>query len=244
MTFLSIKFSQPVRTIIKREETPQQELVSLKNDALRDVFLEKCKVNEEPLSFSKRQRVAFTVGTRLPLQHALEIDDSDICKGFFKEYGVKWPNIRAANMSIVALHQIGFDDVREIRALGMATADLVSCTRLARDMVAVYGAPQCRNAFLSTPSDAVMLAGSEAMHVLDVSVNRLYKACDGCYEEAQSVFTQLSGVHAVRGVEAINLLNAGITSRLLLRAGFNAATLSAEIVGSNEDVAKLVPKLF
>ena len=126
----------------------------------------------------------------------------------------------------------------------MATADLVSCTRLAKDMVTVYGAQQCSNAFLSTPSDAVMLAGSEAMRVLDVSANRLYKACDGCYEEARSVFTQLSGVHAVRGVEAINLLNAGITSRLLLRAGFNAATLSAEIVGSNEDVAKLVPKLF
>ena len=244
MTFLSIKFSQPVRTIVQREEKPQFELVSLKNDALRDIFLDKCRVDEAPVHFSKRQRVAFTINTTLSIEAALSIDDSDIDYRFFKTHCVKWANLKASGVSIATLNKIGFDTLNQLTERGMKTVDTVSSPRLAKDLARVYGVEACRMAFLRTPSDAVLIAGSESMTAFDISANALFVQCNGCLTEALSVFAQLDRLVAIRGVRAQTLIDCGVTRNHLMSMGYNAATLSANVTGPNEDVARLVPSLM
>ena len=52
MTFLSIKFSQPVKTIIQREEPRITDRVTLQNERLRNIFLDKDAADEAPITLT------------------------------------------------------------------------------------------------------------------------------------------------------------------------------------------------
>ena len=61
------------------------------------------------------------------------------------------------------LRQLGFD------ALHLVDPDFANEASMA------YGSEAMRNAFLASAADAVALSGSEAMHILDISVRDLLR---------------------------------------------------------------------
>ena len=67
---------------------------------------------------------------------------------------------------------------------------------------------------------------------------------DASRPSALAIITQYQHASPLQGVKCETLLNAGIRKEHLLRLGFNAAYLANNLVGSNEDVARLVPSLL
>ena len=244
MPFISVKFSNPVRVIEKPFEQRPVSRVSLQNEQLRTILVDKDAADVTPLTLTRRQRVALAVNTRADVHQVLEMDEADITADFLAANGVNWLNLKMANISVNALTRMGYTLARLV-GCGMDAIELVRCPRLTRDLTHVFGATAVRRAVISSPGDAVVVAGTETARVLDVSQNTLLETCNpGFVSEALTIMSQYQHASPLQGVKCETLVNAGIRKEHLLRLGFNAAYLANNLVGSNEEVARLVPSLL
>ena len=179
-------------------------------------------------AITKRQRLALTAGTSVPLGTALDMADEDFNMAFFSAHNVRAPQIRVAKLNAVQLKSRGVTTARELRALDFRALDLVDPAFCA-SCVAAYGSNAIVNEFLVTASDAVTLAGTAAVHQLRLDAGSLLILCAGHRVEATSVIT-MSAPHGrcLAGVAADILLDCQLRAGALIAAGFTAQTVAQQ----------------
>ena len=89
------------------------------------------------------------------------------------------------------------------------------------------------------PGDAVNVAGSEAMHILDLDAARLLGCCTGFPGEAAEVLGQLTPSAALYGVPCRTVLDAGLRAEALKRLGYSLESVVAQLGESGADLLKL-----
>lgn len=137
--------------------------------------------------------------------------------------GVTAAHLRAAKISTEQLCRAGAS-VRDLVGAGYDCTDLSLNPELAKQFLNAYGRPAVVHAFLRSPADAVLIAGSGAQRVLGIHAEVLLQACKGDPFCASAVVQQLHHqfscaaassrippLHPLFGVAAKTLATAGMT---------------------------------
>lgn len=173
-------------------------------------------------SLTVRQKLTLFHGSGLNAEQALSTPDDQLGFDMLLSNGVKALNITAAGVRPLALKQLGVLNASQLRRLGFDALHLVDPV-WCQESSAAFGAADVIATFLQTPSDAVALAGSDAMTTLDLSVQQLLEVCAGAPTEALSVLKQVTALTPLSGVNATTLLDAGIRAPQLQQLGYNVA---------------------
>lgn len=186
----------------------------------------------------QRQRIALFHGILRPEQ-AMELNDEDITSDTLNAHGVKARNIRCAKLDALALKSIGFGSAVELRALEFDALDLVN-PAFCSSAVAAFGAGDVTRSFLVSAGDAVSLAGSVAIHHLQLTTETLLRNCAGSPEEAKAVLQQ-TDPHggALSGVSPVVLLDTGLRAATLCNLGYHLDNIVRQTSASNEQAQKL-----
>ena len=135
---------------------------------------------------SLRQRLALVIGTGISDEAVVEMEDEQINYDFLLRNGVRAPLLKAAKITPVQLKARGVVSPAQFKALDFCTLDLVDGAFCA-SCVAAYGANELLAEFLTTPQDAVALAGSAAVDQLGLDVGTMLVMCSGAPEMAAEV---------------------------------------------------------
>jgi len=188
---------------------------------------------------SVRQRLSLVVGTGISAETAIDMDDAKIDYEFLLSNGVRAPLLKAAKIMPVQLKARGATSPSHFKALEFSTLDLVDAAFCA-SCVAAYGANDLLDEFLTTPQDAVALAGSPAVDQLGLDVGTLLVLCCGAPDMAAEVLLQMQPRGAcLAGVAPETLLDTGLRAKRLNELGFNAEALSRQTQASIVDLDKL-----
>ncbi|MDA9603545.1 hypothetical protein N9S30_00155 [bacterium] len=157
------------------------------------------------------------------LNKAIAVTDETFTLGYLKEHscGVC---LAVAGLGPLKLHSHhGLETAMDLRELGFDSIDLVRDAKFVGEAIRLLGAQEIVSAFLTSPGDAVMLAGSSAASQLGVTTTALLMTCAGAPVEAKNVLQQLNpretclqdvpfSVLADTGVRALALVELGLTS--------------------------------
>lgn len=176
-------------------------------------------------ALSARQKLTLFHNTGISAEQALTMDDSEITFELMVSHGVKAVNIVTAGIRPLRLKQLGVVSPSQLRRLGFDALHLVDRSTC-EEANAAYGAPSVVAAFLSSPSDAVAFAGSDAVHILNITVGQLLEACAGSPTEALSVLQQQSMERPLREVDARTLLDTGLRATQLKQTGITLTSLN------------------
>jgi hypothetical protein len=194
------------------------------------------RTREEGLSAF--QRLALFHGTAVNAERALSMPEEEITYDFLVKNGVKALNIGTAGVRPVALQRMGATSPADLRRLGFSALWLVE-PEFCAEANAAYGAQAVLEAFVVTASDAVMLAGTDAMATLNVPMQLLLEACAGAPTEAQAVLKQTPGQDALRGVHVRTLLDSGLRAPQLRLLGYGLAHMAQLSGQERNSIAKL-----
>lgn len=192
-----------------------------------------------PTSLSTEQRLCIFYGTTLASTDAVTMPLSKICFGAMRAHGCSYQAIAAAGLRPRALHAMGFESVRHFRQIGMDALDLadwkVSC-----ELVALFGAPAVKEAFLVTASDAVAFAGTESGRLLQIELDESLALCAGEPESARTVLElQPDLVDQLRGTTVERLLDTGVRAEALATVGVTLTTLTSTLGANAAQVRQL-----
>ena len=188
---------------------------------------------------SVRQRLALVLGTGIAAETVVDMDDARIDYDFLLANGVRAPLLKAAKITPVQLKARGVASPSQFRSLDFCTLDLIDGAFCA-SCVAAYGADALLTEFLTTPQDAVALAGSPAVDQLGLDIGMLLVVCCGAPDMAAEVLlqTQPRG-GCLHGVAPVTLLDTGLRAKRLGELGFTAEALSAQTRASVLELDKL-----
>ena len=186
---------------------------------------------------SVKQKLALFLNTSLSSQDALKLTDDELTFETFVKHGVRATNISAAGLRMFALKNYGVKSPSQLRRLGYDALHLVDAV-FASDVNAAFGAREVLKAFLHTPQDAVALAGSDAVDILNVTLELLLSTCAGSPLEASAVLEQQPS-RSLKGVRITTLLDTGLRAPQLKALGYNLASMR-ELHNSD---GKLIAKL-
>lgn len=183
--------------------------------------------NERSMSVRKAAATELTVRQKLTIFHGsglnaetiLGTEDEQINFELMLKNGVTALNLSTAGVRPLELKRRGVTEAAHLRRLGydaLHLVDPVTCNEAS----AAFGAADVVQNFLCTPSDAVALAGSEAMSTLGIGMNQLLAACAGAPTEALSVLKQATMEAPLRGVQASTLLDTGLRAPQLKQLGY------------------------
>lgn len=147
--------------------------------------------------------------------------------------GVTIAHVVAAGVRLQQLRRLGAHSAESLRRIGLSSLQL-SNELVAHDATSTYGAKHVVDAYLTSPHDAVTLAGSEGSRVLRISNCKLFETCVAAPTEAHAVLCQLTkatqstnGVAScLRDVPPSTLLACGIDAAALRACGIDANSLS------------------
>jgi len=185
-----------------------------------------------------RARLALFHGTSVSAEQALCCDDEGINYEAMLAAGVKSVNILTAKMGPMALRKRGFDAPSKLRTFGFDALHLCDPTWCNEALMA-YGSEAIVSAFLVSAADAVAIAGSESMTMLNVTTSDLIDRCAGFPGEAQSVLTQLPHGASLGGVAPLKLLDAGLRVNALKACGYGLSNLVSQTGAEARDLSKL-----
>lgn len=186
-----------------------------------------------------KQRLALVIGTGLTAEKAMAMDDAELHYQFFLASNVRAPLLKAAKISPTQLKARGVVGAREFRALEFSALDLVDGPFCAA-CVAAYGADDLVGEFLTCPSDAVVLAGSPAVHQLGLDVGTLLVMCADHPRMAFEVLAQTMPRGAcLSGVAPQTLLETGLRARQLKDLGYARDTLAAQTCAGEAELNAL-----
>ena len=175
-----------------------------------------------------RQRLALVVGTGVAAEAVVAMADDEFDFDFFLANGVRAPLLKAAKITPAQLKDRGVRTVAQFRALEYGVLDLVDGAFCAA-CVAAYGADELLGEFLLTPNDAVVLAGSPAVHALGLDLGVLLVLCAGAPEMAAEVVAQTPPRGAcLVGVAPDTLLDTGLRAGKLRELGFTPQALAEQ----------------
>lgn len=189
-------------------------------------------------ALSTRQKLALFHGSALNAEQALSIDDDAITFEMLLKNGVKAVNICAAGIRPLALKQHGVTTAMQMRRLDFDALHLVD-PAICQEASAAYGASNVIEAFLQAPSDAVALAGTDAMGILDLSVQQLLEVCAGAPTEAVEVLKQVTDASPLKGVSSTTLLDTGLRASQLKQLGYSLAAARDMVVAAPHELQKL-----
>ena len=190
------------------------------------------------VALSVRQKLTMFHGTGLSAETVLGTEDDAINFELMLKNAVKALNLTTAGVRPLELKRRGVATAAQLRRLGydaLHLVDPVTCNEAS----AAYGAVEVVQSFLCTPSDAVALAGSEAVATLNISVEQLLSACAGAPTEALSVLQQVTCEAPLRGCAASVLLDSGLRAPQLKQLGYGLATLRGLSGLGGGDLSKL-----
>ncbi len=187
---------------------------------------------------SVRQKLTIFHSTGLSAEHVLGMEDDAINFELMLQSAVKALNLTTAGVRPLELRRRGASTAAHLRRLGydaLHLVDPVTCNEAS----AAFGATEVVESFLCTPSDAVALAGSEAVSTLGITVNQLLAACAGAPTEASSVLRQVTTEAPLKGVSATVLLDTGLRAPQLKQLGYNLASMRELLGLGGGDMLKL-----
>lgn len=188
---------------------------------------------------SVRQRLALVIGTGISAEAVVEMDDALIDYDFLLANGVRAPLLKAAKITPVQLKACGVASPSQFRSLDFCTLDLVDGAFCA-SCVAAYGAEALLTEFLTSPQDAIALAGSPAIDQLGLDVGTLLVVCCGSPDMAAEVLLQTHPRgRCLHGVAPETILDTGLRAKRLRELGFTAESLSAQTRASVVELDKL-----
>lgn len=188
-------------------------------------------------ALSVRQKLAMFHGTAISAEQALKMNDSEITFNVWKENGVTALNLVTAELRPLTLKKFGVSDAQKLRRLGFDALHLVD-PLFCKEANAAYGAEDVIDAFLTSPADAVALAGTEALTTLGVTMERLLESCAGAPTEALAVVQQDKSSEPLKGVGASVVLDTGLRAPQLKSLGINLIRATQQLNASNEEMAK------
>lgn len=194
--------------------------------------------NSPEPGLTARQRLTLFHNTSVSAEQALNLDISQISFQYLVSKNVPPVNIVSAGMKPHLLKKIGAETPGALRRIGfdaLYLVDPIFCS----EMNGAYGADAVVETFLATPADAVALAGSEAMDILNITLQQLLETCAGAPVEASTVLTQAWNEQSTDSVVASTLLDTGLRAAQLKSIGFNIMSVQRLITPTNDEFQKL-----
>ena len=147
-------------------------------------------------------------------------------------------HIKASRMTVSELKESGCASAHDVKCLGFDALHLTD-PAFCHSMVGAFGAEAVCQAFLSTPGDAVAVAGVTAPS-LNLSVEDLLCMCVGAPEEAKAVVQQSEPKRgALVGVSISTLLDCGLRAPTLSDIGYLANDVSSQMGATISQIKKL-----
>ena len=187
---------------------------------------------------SARQRLLLFSDSGATAEEALGFSDEELNAGLLIERGVKPSCIAAAGIGPAKLCEMGVADAATLRGMGFDPLYLVD-PRFCMEANSAFGAAEVKAAFLSSASDAVCLAGSDAVQILGITGEELLDACAGASIEAYAVLQQAQHGQGLSGVSAITLLDTGLRKQKLLELGYSISNVVSQTGASPVQLQKL-----
>jgi hypothetical protein len=185
-----------------------------------------------------RGRLAIFHGSSVGAEEALGLEDSAITFDLLMRHGVKAVNLMAAGVGPTSLKARGAHAPQQLRQLGFDALHLCD-PDFCNEASMAYGARPVASAFLATANDAVALAGTEAMHILDLQSKDLLAHCAGFPGEAVAVLQQLTPGTSLQDVPATLLLDAGLRAGSLKQCGYGLAGVVTQVDPTGLELSKL-----
>lgn len=164
--------------------------------------------------------------------------DEEFTYEFIKANGIKTDNIVMAGIGPKKLKDMGLETPDQLRELGFDALYLTD-PKFASECNSCFGSDVVLDAYLKSASDAVALAGSDAMNILGISVVDLLTACAGAPTEAFAVMQQLPLGNSLLGVPASVLLDTGLRKAALMDLGYSLAVIASQTAADGSQLAKL-----
>lgn len=190
------------------------------------------------MALSPKQRLTLFHGTDVSAERALLMPEGEIDFDMLMKHGVRALSIATAGIRPLTLKTLGVAGSSQLRRLGFDALHLVDAT-WCQEAAAAYGAQDVVDVFLQTPSDAVALAGSEALSTLGVGMQRLLEVCAGAPTEAIAVLQQVPVESPLEDVLASTLLDTGLRAPQLKQMGLGLGAVRAMRNIGHQDLAKL-----
>lgn len=187
---------------------------------------------------SVRSRLALFDGTSVSAEAACTMEESELTYDMMMRNGVKAVNLMVAGMGPTELRARGVESAVQLRQLGFDALYLVDPDFCNQASMA-FGSEAIKHAFLASAADAVALAGSEAMHILNISTLLLLSKCAGYPGEAIAVLQQLPQGAALDKIPCSIVLDAGLRADTLNRCGYGMGAVIAQLAPTGAELAKL-----
>ena len=173
-------------------------------------------------ALSDRQRIALLHGSGLKPAEVLELDDAEFRLEALLRRGCTAANIVCSGVNAGQLRERGVKHATTLRRLGFDSLHLVDSS-ICSDFSREFGADAVQRAFLTSASDAVVVAGTEAVSILCLTPDFLLSLCAGAPIEASNVIAQ----HDTPAAELMK----EVTTSVLLDTGLRAAQLRSLGIG-------------
>jgi hypothetical protein len=170
------------------------------------------------------------------------LPDAEITFAAIVHAGCSALQITAAEIGPLELKRRGATTPMQLRRLGFDALHLTDET-FVHEIVAAFGAQEVSKSFLLTAEDAVAVAGSPAVEVLNTTTNDLLVLCAGAPMEAHAVLQQTTRADALEGVSTSTLLDTGLRAAQLHALGYSSTGLARTLEGATREIAKFGFKL-
>ena len=191
-----------------------------------------------PKGLSVKARLALTHETAFDAEMACSMPDEEFTFEAFLSNGVKALNLRVAGIGPAELRARGCETALQLRHLGFDALDIVE-PKFASEAQLAYGTEAVRNAFLTSPYDAVCISGMEVQHMLKIGVKDLLMCCAGAPSEAISVMEQQPAGVSLHGVPPLVLLDSGLRADHLKNLGYGLASIVQQTAPNAGELNKL-----
>jgi hypothetical protein len=185
-----------------------------------------------------RARLCIFHGTSVGAEDAFAFEDAEITFDLMMRSGVKAVNLLTASVGPTSLKARGVHTPQHLRQLGFDALHLCDAD-FCNEASMAYGAGPIVSTFLVTAADAVALAGTEAIHILNISAVELLQRCAGFPGESVAVLKQLTPGVSLRDVPAVTLLDAGLRADTLKACGYGLTAVVEQVRPTGNELGKL-----
>mgnify|MGYP006077670313 CR=1 FL=1 len=194
---------------------------------------------EKPINgLSLRTRLAIFDGTSVNAETACTMEEEELTYDMLMRNGVKSTNLLVAGLGPTQLRSRGVESAMQLRQFGFDALHLVD-PGFCNETSMAFGSEAVRSSFLASAADAVALAGSEAMHILNITPLDLLRPCAGYPGEAIAVLQQLPQGNALHGISCTVILDAGLRADTLKRCGYGMAAVIQQLAPTGSELSKL-----
>ena len=173
----------------------------------------------------------------MSVEALLSMDDERLTFRWLVEHKVPPESLVFAGFTVYELHARGCGTAEELREAGVQSIHMAAHEGWADAASACFGAIACRNAWLRSSSDAIVLSGERTRRAFGLRLEHLLGAV-GDYDTqcALEILGELDE-NALHGAPLSALLRVGIRRRHLLSANLPDALQMLMFVGSESEWA-------